>query len=246
MGLRGIREAYEKLGRDDPLWAVLTDDRFRHNRWDPVEFFATGRREVDEVERYMEQQGLELRGGRALDFGCGVGRLSQALCQHFLHVVGVDISQTMVEAAHRFNQWGDRCRYVVNTKGDLSLLDDDSFDFVYSNKTLQHMPPEYSAEYVREFFRVLKPGCAALFVMRGGPHHEADSLGKRLYDFRTRRLMPGLKRFRGRPPIEMHYTAPSKVVEIIEAAGGKCHHILDLTPKRRSRKRLRYCATLAP
>ena len=47
MNLDSVRRVYEKLGSEDPMWAVLTDDRFRNNNWDPEQFFATGRAEVD-------------------------------------------------------------------------------------------------------------------------------------------------------------------------------------------------------
>jgi 2-polyprenyl-3-methyl-5-hydroxy-6-metoxy-1,4-benzoquinol methylase len=52
--------------------------------------------------------------GRALDFGCGVGRLTQALATHYDKVDGVDISWEMINLARRHNQHGDRVKYFAN------------------------------------------------------------------------------------------------------------------------------------
>jgi ubiquinone/menaquinone biosynthesis C-methylase UbiE len=52
------------------------------------------------------------------------------------------------------------------------------FDLVYTMIVLQHMPQTFQREYVREFFRVLKPGGVAMFEMPDGPdyHHPNDWL----------------------------------------------------------------------
>jgi len=138
--LAPVKATYETWGREDPFYAVLTSKRRRGNQWDPEVFFDRGRREVDDVIDYVD--GLSLRPGtaRALDFGCGVGRLTFALADRFDEVVGVDIAESMVDCARRWNDRGERVRFVANARADLSLFADDSFDFVYSSITLQHVP----------------------------------------------------------------------------------------------------------
>ena len=51
-----------------------------------------------------------------------------------------------------------RVDFVCNTKPNLKLFPDNSFDFVYSRITLQHIAPRYTKRYLREFVRVLSPG----------------------------------------------------------------------------------------
>ena len=63
------------------------------------EFFATGEAEFAHVSRVAETLGRPGRRGRALDFGCGVGRLTRALGERFESAIGVDISAGMVEQA---------------------------------------------------------------------------------------------------------------------------------------------------
>src|SRR5207248_4370527 len=56
-----------------------------------------------------------------------------------------------------------RCHFVVNPANDLTLFPDDSFDLIYSSLVLQHMRPEYSLNYIKEFLRVLAPGGLLVF-----------------------------------------------------------------------------------
>ena len=241
MSLDVVRETFEKLGRDDPLYGVLTDHKRRHNKWDPAEFFETGVKEIAGVMAYLEAQQLTIARGAVLDFGCGVGRLSQALALHFERVTGVDIADTMIENARKFNQHGDRVRYVVNTVDDLSRLESASFDFVYTNITLQHMPPEAATKYIQEFFRLLKPGGHTVFQVPSGPEYTPGSLSGAWYTFRRRHWRRFWKAIRGRATYEMHYIPRPRVEQIITAAGGR---LLDTVAVSGS-ENYRYCAVNA-
>lgn len=166
--LRAVARTWEILGRSDPLWAVLTDPDKKGRRWDPGSFFESGRAQVRDALGLLAELGWARRGGTALDFGSGVGRLSQALCEHFEAVDGVDIAESMIEAAERFNRFPERCTYHLNLRGDLSMFPKGRFDFMYSTYVLQHMPPDLARGYVEEFVRVLAPRGVALFQMPTG------------------------------------------------------------------------------
>ena len=163
MRLWRTRRHWNRLARRDPFWAVLTAPDKQSNRWEIEEFFATGARCVDAEIEQVRAGYPALRHGTALDFGCGVGRLTQALARHFDQVTGVDISEEMLALARRFNRGGDRVRFLHNTRADLRLFEDNQFDFVYSMITLQHMEPVYARAYIGEFVRVCAPGGVVLF-----------------------------------------------------------------------------------
>src|SRR4029453_17456242 len=91
-----IRDYWDKHAAHDPLWAVLSEDSKSGGRWDVARFFQTGVSEIASVLYQLESRGLDLARGSALDFGCGVGRLTQALAPHFRHVTGVDVSPRML------------------------------------------------------------------------------------------------------------------------------------------------------
>jgi SAM-dependent methyltransferase len=163
MSLERHRQDWERLAEVDPLWAVLTEPGRKGGRWGLEEFFATGETEIGHVISIAERLGRPARRERALDFGCGVGRLTRALAAHFDSVVGVDISAVMVDEARRLNAAFPACEFLVNTS-DLGQLATDSFDFVYSSIALQHVPSVREIDrYVTEFLRVAHPDGLVVF-----------------------------------------------------------------------------------
>jgi SAM-dependent methyltransferase len=221
MALKHVQKTYEAYGKDDPMYAVLSREHGKGNKWDPEAFFATGVEEITEAMQYLDSLRLEVRRGRALDFGCGAGRLTQALAGEFEEAVGVDISWSMAESARKFNQQGDRCSFVVNTEDNLACFEDASFDFIYTNKTLQHNPPEASTRYIAEFFRILRPGGIAYFQIPSGKRHDPGTFGAWLYGLRRGTLKRWWKSLRGKPPVELHYVNQGIIEEIIRDSGGR-------------------------
>jgi ubiquinone/menaquinone biosynthesis C-methylase UbiE len=134
--------------------------------WTADNFFANGRSEVDRVIDKLRDVLPERE--RALDFGCGVGRCTQALAHYFRWVVGVDISQEMVNRARSLNGEQGVSFTAITKSGPALSFGDKSFDLVYSTIVLQHMPHELQRGYVKEFVRVLKPeGVASLQIPTG-------------------------------------------------------------------------------
>src|SRR5580765_6299613 len=101
--LERIRTSWDALGRHDPMWAIVSDPAKRGNRWDRDEFFTSGQTEIELLLRLLSDLGLAVSYDRALDFGCGLGRLTQALADHFAHVDGVDVSPEMIRQAVHHN-----------------------------------------------------------------------------------------------------------------------------------------------
>jgi SAM-dependent methyltransferase len=89
------------------------------------------------------------------------------MAQRFDRCDGVDISASMLEVAERYNRFPDRCIYRLNVRADLALFPDGTFTFIYSTIVLQHMEPQYSKAYIREFLRVLAPGGLLVFQVPG-------------------------------------------------------------------------------
>ena len=168
MKLKTQRKGWESLARVDPMWAILAVDDKRGQKWSRGEFFENGRAEIQSLMTHLTVLGASLKRNSALDFGCGIGRLTQALTEHFENCVGVDISLEMISLANGCNRFPDRCHYVLNETSDLQQFSDDSFDFVYSNIVLQHITPAVSTNYIRGFVRILRPGGVLVFQI---PHH---------------------------------------------------------------------------
>jgi Methyltransferase domain len=178
MNLKELQKNWDAFGRADPLWAILTDPARQGGKWDREQFFTSGRREIAKVMLKADALGLPARRESALDFGCGVGRLTQALCAYFEHCHGVDIASSMIGLAREYNAYGDRCEYHLNTAEDLHAFSANTFDFVYSNIVLQHMEARYSSGYIREFVRVLRPQGLLVFQVPSAPRRPAPGPGR--------------------------------------------------------------------
>ena len=114
MELTRLKENWERLAQRDAMWAILSNPSKKGRKWDPVAFFESGEAAINHLLSEATATGVPLRRGTALDFGCGLGRLTQALCIHFAKCYGVDISSTMIAEAGRYNRFGAACEYVLN------------------------------------------------------------------------------------------------------------------------------------
>lgn len=198
MRLEEVQRAWDEAARRDPLWAVLTVPGKEQNRWEPEEFFRTGVEEIAALLEQIRELGLTMPRRRALDFGCGPGRLTQALGDHFTEVDGVDISQGMINLAGTFNRHGSRCRYHVNSSDTLAIFPDGAFDLIYSNITLQHVEPRYARNYIREFIRVISPEGLIVFQLPG----RRTSPWRRLLDRVPQPVADAYRRVRRRGRLE--------------------------------------------
>jgi SAM-dependent methyltransferase len=226
--LERLSEDWNELAEEDALWAVLAEPGKQGGRWDVDEFLATGEREVAGVLATAERLDLPKEHGRALDFGCGVGRLTRALSTNFRDCVGVDISKEMVERARELNADRQNCEFVVNVASDLSRFEDASFDFVYSSKVLQHMPSgKLACEYVAEFVRVVRPGGLVVFQLWTHiPLRNRLQPRRRAYGvLRALRLPQRFLNRLGLTPMGRGISVPEgEIRAVVERAGGRIIH----------------------
>ncbi len=166
MSLARHQQDWNDLAELDPLWAILTTPAKRHGGWDLKTFFESGKLQIDETIGHGARLGYPVSHESALDFGCGVGRLTRALADKFDSSVGVDVAPEMIEQARRLNADRPSCSFVLNAAADLEFASDKSFDLVYSDLVLQHCPSQAMIEgYVKEFVRVLRPGGLLVFQL---------------------------------------------------------------------------------
>lgn len=148
MELATVKANWEDAAKADPLWAISTENDKDNGRWDAEEFFEQGRREVEPLLDL-----LPTCGGRALDFGCGVGRTSRVLADRYEEVTGLDISAEMVQQAKNLNP--DLTFLVLGADTKIPFPSD-HFDLVFSYLVLQHNPPTAALAFIREFVRISK------------------------------------------------------------------------------------------
>jgi SAM-dependent methyltransferase len=136
--------AWEKWGKNDPYFGVLTHDKYKKPKLtdeNRKQFFMSGYNYIDKVinniKKYIEPT-YTIKNG--IDFGCGVGRLVIPLSEIAEHVTGVDVSESMLKEAKK-NCEALSINNVTFVKSDdnLSLLSG-KFNFINSYIVFQHIP----------------------------------------------------------------------------------------------------------
>jgi SAM-dependent methyltransferase len=155
-----------------------------------------------------------------LDFGCGVGRLSQALADYADEVVGVDISAPMLEVARRIDRTQGRCTFVHNDAPDLSRFPDGHIDLVYTVLVLQHLPRPVIEHYLAELLRVLRPDGTAVIQVPTRTLWTVRGIAWRVVPFS---LLRWVQRHLLRYPAPMRMTVLSDVelARIVTGLGGR-------------------------
>lgn len=168
MEFKQLKNNWEELGKSDPYWAVLSDPAKINNQWDLKQFYQTGINFVQTIDKKFSPL-AHIRYGQVLDFGCGPGRITQALAQKSQSAIGVDVSSTMIAEARKHNRFPAKCAYKVNPHVGLPDFASDTFDLVFSYITLQHIEPQYTLQYLTDFIRIAKPGGHILFNLPTQP-----------------------------------------------------------------------------
>jgi SAM-dependent methyltransferase len=151
--------AWEKFGSTDPYYGVLTEDRYRGDLDDEAraEFFASGEQHVEtmfETIRRTVHPGFAPT--RAMDFGCGVGRVAIPLAERCAEEIGVDISPSMLAEARENARGLSNVAFAVSDD-DLTAVGG-RLDFVHSFIVFQHMPVGAGMSVLTAMLRLLDPG----------------------------------------------------------------------------------------
>lgn len=212
-GIRDVESTWTRLGAEDPMWAVLTHRGKSDGRWSAQDFLATGVDEIAAVLARLTELAATPARGRAVDFGCGAGRLSYGLAMAgFAEVVGLDISESMLDTARGIVPSGS-CEFRLARHPDLAVVGSAEADLVYSARVLQHIPPDLAERYIRSFYRVAGPGAPVVFQMPTAPARTASGLALR--------ALPGPFARRLRRGMEMHGTSEARVRAVVEACGAE-------------------------
>jgi len=151
-----MRADWNERAKEDPYYYVAFGRRGQGDD----EFFAT----AADVVRALEVELRRLppgdrRGLKALEIGCGPGRLMRPMSWNFGEIHGVDVSDEMIKLAVQKLKSVPNA-FPVHTDGtNLKRYANETFDYVYSYAVFQHIPRrEVVFSYLAEARRVLKPG----------------------------------------------------------------------------------------
>ena len=161
-----MRNDWELRAKKNPFYFIRTEK----NQSDE-EFWRSGYRDRDSILEHKsikEKLDEKFDEFKVLEIGCGIGRILIPMSEKFQEVIGIDISQEMVNIGKQKTKSIPNCKILLNNGIDLSSLSSDYFDFCYSFIVFQHIPEKKIVKnYIKEVARVLKPNSYFRFQVRG-------------------------------------------------------------------------------
>jgi len=226
-------EAWEYYGKNEPYFGVLTANDFKTSELTEANkraFFATGERYIEYLfGTISEHFDSAFRPSRALDFGCGVGRLAIPLAKRAESVVGVDVSESMLATAKRNSEEQSLTNIEFIKGDDLLSRVSGQFDFVHSFIVFQHIPPYRGYRiFERQIDLLRQDGIGALHFTYG--FGEPISVRRRLLN-RVLHRIPIAHRLRnllrgkpvGEPPMQMNEYDVNRLLQILQ--NHRCHDV---------------------
>lgn len=128
-------------------------------------FEYTPFRTPDELLGPMVDAAAEEKVYRALDVCCGNGAIARALAPIVEEeVVGVDVSEGMLEEARRLAEGGEGAPIVFRNEDVFEMQYDAEFDVVATAGAFGHILEPDQQNFVDRVYRALKPGGRFIFV----------------------------------------------------------------------------------
>jgi len=126
-------DAWDKLTSNEPVSYVR-------------QLVREGREKMQEA--IMEKLPQDLKGTRIFDAGCGTGVLSRKLEERGAEVVGVDISNKLIEVAKKRSGSHSNIEYFV---GDMKEKSFGNFDYIIAMDSLIHYSTEDVVSSIADF-----------------------------------------------------------------------------------------------
>ena len=167
-----MRDDWNSRAREDAGYYVA----FGRRQQNDADFLATATEVINGLESELRRVPPQQRSmWKALEIGCGPGRLMRPMSRHFAEIHGVDVSDEMIALARERLRDIPNAHPHVTDGATLAEFPDESFDFVYSYAVFQHVPSrDVIYTYMREARRVLKTGGLARLQFNGMPARDTS------------------------------------------------------------------------
>ena len=137
---------WNRIAEDDPFWGVLSQEEFRKDAMTAErlkEFMASGHEYVANLLSFVRKFfDPDFAPRRAMDFGCGVGRLAIPLAKCSGEVVAIDVAPAMLKLCAEHARLADVDNLILCESDDELTRVHGTFDLINTYIVLQHIPPE--------------------------------------------------------------------------------------------------------
>jgi SAM-dependent methyltransferase len=172
----GMQRDWNERAQSNAMYAVDASRR----KWTVDDFYAKGPELVEMiVDPVLDHLSVNPSGRVVLEIGCGIGRLFASLNERFALVIGIDVSDKMVELGKELCP--SSATWIVGDGKALTDVESESIDHVLSYEVFQHIPDITAISgYVEEIRRVLRPGGTFQLHLRMGSDTARQEMIRRL------------------------------------------------------------------
>lgn len=160
--MRDTDSDWADIARSEPYYGVITDPANLRGNLTPEaleRFWESGRQDMQWQLDLLKAHYGEFLPRVALDFGCGVGRLTRVMSTIAETVYGIDVAPAMLEIARQ-----DAPSNVVYTQE----IPDVELDWINSIIVFQHIHPDRGAQIIADLVsRLRRGGAITLHVTTG-------------------------------------------------------------------------------
>lgn len=214
-----VQSSWQQLGETEPHWSVVVSEDYRQSNLQAHKeaFYRTGKQHVAQLFGSLDRNRVQHAGFKTcLDYGCGVGRITRYLAEHFENVIAYDISSSHLKCAADYLTEERVPNVSLRQIKQLREIEDlRNVDIAYSMLVLQHNPPPVIAFIIQGLIRSLNPGGIAFFQVPTYRLGYSFSLTKYLVEETNKGDM------------EMHVLSQNRIFEIAQRAGGRVLEVID-------------------
>jgi trans-aconitate methyltransferase len=227
-------KAWNYFGASEPYYGVIVNDDYRSakiNASAKAEFYRSGEVELAEHLRLVASV-VDLKARKvAIDFGCGVGRLTFPLSKSYKHVFGIDISPGMIDVLTR-----NALDLGISNVTCAQAVDEVpvAADLIVSRIVLQHIPVAEGLNQINKMWNKLSSGGVLAVEV---PVASRFGLTKKLVRWLRDRVPYSnslVNLVKGRPLVEpgmqMNVYPLNQVVSRLYEAGADRVHLIKTTP----------------
>jgi len=161
MPAQNTDKSWEEFGKENPYYWVTTIDEYVDEKWNEEtqkKFFEDSTKYIHNILEIIHKHiDPNFSPKNALDFGCGVGRVTIPLSKMSKKVVGTDVSSTMLKEAEKLSTH-EKTENTTFVKGDDELSKiTDTFNFVHSIYVFQHIPFKRGKKILDRILSSLEP-----------------------------------------------------------------------------------------
>jgi SAM-dependent methyltransferase len=212
-----VAATWRSLGEERPHWSVLSNAQFLPQNIETEQgaFHASGASDVEQLLAIIRHVGRDPdEFASILEYGCGLGRMTNHFARRFPTVTACDISASHIDLAraHSGALGLANITYREITAPDFGMTG--PIDLWYSAIVLQHNPPPVMASILRRMLHQLRPGGVAVFQ---APTYEPN------YRFKVSEYLDAPEA----EGLEMHIIPQGEVFRLVREAGCSVYDVLE-------------------